>query len=292
MRSGVAILLVTVLAPSLPGSTLSAQSLREAVEEVRSGDVVFRFPIDEGVEVCENGIRVGRRWQLGRLRRGWQDRCTEGEAQLRMAVRQGEIRDLDVEPSDDSADAEADLGLRTADEAAAFLIELAKTSPRSRVAEDAIMPAMIARDVGVWPALAEMARDHRLDEDVREQAVFWLGQEVADAGSEEPDYESVEDDPEAEVREAAVFALSQRSDVESVPILIELARTSRHSKVRRSAVFWLSQTDDDRVVDFFEEILRGSEPVRGATRVGLSSKERRSPGEPGGPSLWWARHGR
>jgi len=71
----------------------------------------------------------------------------------------------------------------------------------------------------------------------------------------EPDSESSDDDPETEVRDAAVFALAQRSEGESVPILMELARTSRHAKVRRSAVLWLSKTGDERVVDFFEEVL-------------------------------------
>jgi hypothetical protein len=257
MRGAVAVLLLAGITQSLPGSALVAQTLETAVERVQSGDVVFRFPVDDGVEVCDNGIMVDRGWKHGNVRSGRRDRCTEGEAMVRMEVRDGGVRSIDLEPSDPAADAQVDLGLRSADEAAAFLIRLARTSPRSRVAKDAMLPAMIARDVGVWPELVDMARDRRLHDDVREQAVFWLGQEVADAGGREPEYDSEEDDPEAEVREAAVFALSQRSDFESVPILMELARTSTHSKVRRSAVFWLSQADDDRVVDFFEEMLRG-----------------------------------
>ena len=255
MRGAVAMLLLTGLTLVFPESTLAAQTLESAVEGVERGEVVFRFAVDEDVKVCDNSIRVGRRWQRGNVRRGWQDRCTEGLAQVRMDVRQGDIRSLDLEPADPAADADTDLGLRAADEAAAFLLGLARTSPRSRVAEDAILPAMIARDAGVWPELVVMARDRRLSDDVREQVIFWLGQEVADAGGREPEY--ADDDPEAEVREAAVFALSQRSDFESVPMLMEVARTSTYPKVRRSAVFWLSQADDERVIDFFEEMLRG-----------------------------------
>ena len=227
------------------------------MKAVRSGEVVFRFPVDDDVEVCDNGIRVDESWQHGKVRRAWRDRCAEGEAQVTMEVRDGAIRSLDLEPPGPVADAGTDLGLRSAEEAAWFLLGLARTSPRPRVAEDALLPAVIARDVVVWPALVDIARGSYLDEDVREQAVFWLGQEVADAAGGESEYNSDNGDPESEVREAAVFAISQRSDVESVPILMELARTSRYSKVRRSALFWLSQSDDDHVIDFFEEMLRG-----------------------------------
>ena len=257
MRRAMAILLAAGLAQAVPGSGSYAQSLEQAVKAVRSGEVVFRFPIDDDVEVCDNGIRVDESWQHGKVRRALRDPCAEGEAQVTMEVRDGAIRSLDLEPPDPGADAGTDLGLRSAEEAASFLLGLARTSPRPRVAEDALLPAMIARDVVVWPALVDIARDRYLDEDVREQAVFWLGQEVADAAGGESEYDSDNGDPESEVREAAVFAISQRSDVESVPILMELARTSRHSKVRRSAVFWLSQSNDHHVIDFFEEMLRG-----------------------------------
>ena len=64
-----------------------------------------------------------------------------------------------------------------------------------------------------------------------------------------------DDDDDVDVREAAVFALSQRPRREAVPALMEVAETSRFAKVRRSAVFWLGQTGDSRALDFFERIL-------------------------------------
>ena len=59
------------------------------------------------------------------------------------------------------------------------------------------------------------------------------------------------------MRNAAVFALSQRHDDEAVPILMDVARTAADSETRRTAMFWLAQADDDRVLSFFEEILTG-----------------------------------
>ncbi len=218
-------LVMTLGAMTLGGMTLpvSGQSLDREVREAPDGWVVFHYATHDDVEICEGGsMNWGGSWTRRSRDRG---DCSTGVAQVELRVRGGEVTDIDIGPAPRNASAAA------------------------------ILPAMIARDVAVWPELVEMARDRRLDEDVREQAVFWLGQEVADAGGREP--EAGDDDQEADVREAAVFALSQRSEDESVPRLMEVARTSHHSNVRRSAVFWLSQTDDDRVIDFFEEILRG-----------------------------------
>ena len=63
------------------------------------------------------------------------------------------------------------------------------------------------------------------------------------------------EDPETEVRKQAVFALSQLPKDESVPKLIEVARTHRDAAVRKQAMFWLGQSRDPRALTFFEQIL-------------------------------------
>ena len=57
------------------------------------------------------------------------------------------------------------------------------------------------------------------------------------------------------MREAAVFALSQRPRDESVPALIRVARTHRDPHIRKTALFWLGQSRDPRAIELFEEIL-------------------------------------
>jgi len=66
---------------------------------------------------------------------------------------------------------------------------------------------------------------------------------------------SLAEDEDQEVRNAAIFALSQRPDDEGLPALMELARTGAHAETRKTAMFWLAQSGDERVVAFFEEIL-------------------------------------
>lgn len=57
------------------------------------------------------------------------------------------------------------------------------------------------------------------------------------------------------IREAAVFALSQRPESEAIPSLTRLARSSRHPGVRKDALFWLAQHDDPEVIQLFKELL-------------------------------------
>jgi HEAT repeat protein len=57
------------------------------------------------------------------------------------------------------------------------------------------------------------------------------------------------------VRKRAVFAISQLPTDQSVPKLIDLAKTHRDPEVRKQAMFWLGQSGDARAVSFFESVL-------------------------------------
>jgi HEAT repeat protein len=66
----------------------------------------------------------------------------------------------------------------------------------------------------------------------------------------------VDDDPDAEVRKHAVFAMSQLPPDQGVPTLIVLARTHKDREVRKQAMFWLGQSGDPRALALFEEVLK------------------------------------
>jgi HEAT repeat protein len=57
------------------------------------------------------------------------------------------------------------------------------------------------------------------------------------------------------MRAQAVFVLTQRPKSESVPELIDIARTATHAAARRAAIFWLGQSGDPRVADVYEYLL-------------------------------------
>jgi len=80
--------------------------------------------------------------------------------------------------------------------------------------------------------------DHRGD--VREQAVFWLGQRGGERGFR---YlrELVRGSERRELQKKAVFAISQSDVPAALTELIELARHHKSSDVRRESIFWLGQ---------------------------------------------------
>jgi HEAT repeat protein len=101
----------------------------------------------------------------------------------------------------------------------------------------------------------KIAKADNVSKKVRRSAVFWLGQAAGDAATR--GLTDLVDDGNAdrEVRETAVFALSQRPRDEGVPALIRIARQNKDPDLRRKAIFWLGQSDDPRALSLFEELL-------------------------------------
>ena len=179
-----------------------------------------------------------------------------GVAEVELHVRNGRVRDIELvrDVGDGRPDA-LDLGEVSAAEAARFLLSLAHDGASGDAAEEAILPAMLADVEGLWRELLVIARDRSVAENVRKNTLFWLGQEAAQAATAGLTDVALDEDEEQEIRNSAIFALSQRPDHEAVPLLMEVARTGDQAETRKTAMFWLAQSDDERVVRFFEEIL-------------------------------------
>jgi HEAT repeat protein len=121
------------------------------------------------------------------------------------------------------------------------------------VASDALLKLIPADAPPPWPLLLRIARDDSRPRDIRRSALTWLANGVNDHLGIADSHDDSDDD---EMRTQAVFVLSQRPKTESVPDLIELARSAKSPAARRSAIFWLGQTGDPRAVDVFAELLR------------------------------------
>jgi HEAT repeat protein len=147
-----------------------------------------------------------------------------------------------------------DLGAVSAPEAAGYLVTLARRSG-GEASGRAIFAATLADSVTVWPALMRLARDADVSTGTRRQAVFWVSQAAEVAATRGLDSLIDEDTIDREVREQAVFALSQRPHEEGVPALIRIARTHHDPMLRRRAIFWLGQSNDPRALALFEELL-------------------------------------
>jgi len=238
--------------------------LAQRIASAPDGTVHLTFALRP--DVCGSGqsIRTGARgttnWSDGNRRSRdveWDDECEPGPGRLAIDVRGGEVQALRFYIGGRWRAAGSDvtdLGQVPAAQAAGFLLGLAERGT-GRPARDAVFPSTIVDSVQVWPSLLKLARDDRAERETRSQAVFWLGNAAGDVATR--GLAELVDDPDKEVREQAVFALSRRPADEGVPALIRIARTHRDPKTRRSAMFWLGQSKDPRAIALFEEILTG-----------------------------------
>ena len=246
------ILAFAALLALLP-SGAAAQSLSQRLEAAGDGTVRLSFASRPGV--CGTGTSITI--EDGSADDDWESDCERGP--VRVSLRTSGRRIVEAETRVGGRwragrTGVTDLGLVPAREAAALMLELAP-----RAGEDGgalITAATLADSAVVWPGLLRLARDGALPVETRRQAVFWLGQAAGDAATRGLDSIMTDEGGDLEVREHAVFALSQRPADEGVPALIRVARTSPHPELRRKALFWLGQSEDPRALALFEELLR------------------------------------
>jgi hypothetical protein len=247
-------------------STLSAQSrsLESRVSAIADGDIRMSFASRPDICGEGNSIMTGEHnhteWNSASYSADveWDRDCEHGPVRLVLKVHDHTPTGLHAyvgghwrAPRDGMH--VTDLGTVSANEAATYLLGLARRLPSSP-GSDAIFPATLADSASVWPALAAIARDSGSPSRTRKQAVFWLGQA---AGNATASLDSLARDQRVDegVREQAVFALSQRPHDEGVPALIQIATSNSDPALRKKALFWLGESADPRAIDVFEKIL-------------------------------------
>ena len=171
---------------------------------------------------------------------------------MQLTVRGGRVVDADLAVGGRWNDGQSalDLGRVAAPLAAEVLLKLAADALDD--GGELVMGAVVADSATVWPTLLDLAKTPSVSEDTRDNATMWLGFAAGDALG--PDDEAEDDD----VRESAIFALSQRPKDEAVPALTRVVEGDHPVHLRKSALFWLGQTDRKRAISIYEEILRGS----------------------------------
>jgi hypothetical protein len=256
--------LTAILALGCPAAAGSSNSLAELAAKLGEGEIRFSFPAREDACGCRDDIWIesgdGHHIYLNHDD-DWDCNCERGPVRIRLRVRDGEIVRIRARIGEQGHDQRRDqgreiqdLGLLEAQDAADRLLELAR-GRSGRIAEEAIFPAYLARDAVIWPELMTLARDDGISHEVREQAIFWLGQIAGDKITAGLVSLAKDDDEELDLRETAIFVLSQRENGASVPALEQIALQSPHPELRRSALFWLAQSEDERALDLIERIL-------------------------------------
>jgi HEAT repeat protein len=147
-----------------------------------------------------------------------------------------------------------DLGRVPAPDAARYLLALAARADGD-LGDRAILAATLADSATVWPDLLRLARNRSVPAPTRRAAVFWVSQAAEAAATRGLDSLIAEDATDRDVREQAVFALSQRPREEGVPVLVRIAQSHRDPEIRKRAIFWLGQSEDPRALALFEQLL-------------------------------------
>jgi len=251
----------------LLAGTAMAQSLERRIAAAPDGSVRFSYAAKPGVYGngrntiswdCDGGNCRSR--QIDNYSDVDRDDgsmpCDSGPVRIALTKRGSTITDLRVYVGGQwrTNTTSTDLGTVSGREAATYLLALASRD-ESRASEKAIFPAMLADSVTLWPELLKIARDTRLSRKVRRSSVFWVGQAAGEAATRGLTDLVDDNGADREVREQAVFALSQRPRDEGVPALIRIARENRDPELRRKAIFWLGQSEDPRALSLFEELL-------------------------------------
>jgi hypothetical protein len=235
---------------------LAAQSLAQRVRGAGDGTVRLSFAAREGV--CSRGpgsITI----MDDNDDDEWESDCERGPVRVSLRMRGGRVTDSETYVGGRwraGRDQVTDLGLVPAAEAADLLLALAPQVGDDDDGGELVTAATLADSAVVWPQLLRMARDTKVREETRRQAVFWLGQAAGDQAAKGLDSIAADSGGDIEIRKQAVFALSQRPADEGVPILIRIARSNRHPELRKTALFWLGQSGDPRALTLFEEVLR------------------------------------
>jgi hypothetical protein len=260
MKRGL-LVLAAALGPVLPAR---AQSLAQRVARAPDGPVRLAYAARPGVcgdgagtisFHCEGGSCDTHRVVNRDVDDDGPCSCDAGPVRLVLQVAGGRVSRIRAYVGGRwrPATGVTDFGLVSAPEAARYLLDLARSDEGG--VHDAVFPATLADSVTIWPDLGRLARDASAPRRSREQAVFWLGQAAGEAAVVDLTAMVGEDTLDRDVREHAVFALSQQPRDVGVPALIQIARTNRDPEVRKKAFFWLGQTGDPRALALFEEVL-------------------------------------
>jgi HEAT repeats len=232
---------------------LAAQGIASRVDAVQNGRVHLSFAARPGV--CGNGRNINMSSGSG----DWESDCEPGPVRVSLERAAGatiRIRTYVGGRWRPGVDSVTDLGTVPAAQAAHYLLDVARHGD-GRPGSDAILGAALADSVTVGPDLLGIARSPGVPTATRKSAVFWLGQAAGEAAVQGLTGLATEGDQDEQVKESAIFALSQLHNGAGVEPLIKIARSSADPRLRKKAIFWLGQSDDPRALALFEELLTG-----------------------------------
>ena len=253
--------LAIVAAVVVTSAPLTAQSLSSRVV---ASDGIVQVIYPSRPSVCGDGQSfIGNLFGSNQFtsgdatrwgRDGWSARqCLRGPARVVATVVSGEVTRVRayVGPVPASVSDVRTISVPAA-EASAWLGDVIARGS-ARASSDMLLPFILSDGPEPWALLLKVARDENRPRDLKRNVMMWLSNGVSEhLGLSDADEPSNDDE---EMRKQAIYVLTQRPKNESVPQLIELAKTLKHPASRRTAIYWLGQTGDPRAVEAYAELL-------------------------------------
>ena len=140
----------------------------------------------------------------------------------------------------------------TPPESIRFLTGMAKDTAggsheQMRKADGATSAIAMHADPSADQALEELVAQSQ-PEQVRRQAIFWLGNSRGQRGFEIVS-RVVREDPSDKIREHAIFALTQNKDPKALEVVASVAHNDKSPRVRGQALFWLAQRAGQKIAE-------------------------------------------
>ncbi len=123
----------------------------------------------------------------------------------------------------------------------------AGTHEEMRKSDGATAAIAMHADPAADQALEELVAQNQ-PEQVRRQAIFWLGNARGHRGFEIVS-RVVREDPSDKIREHAIFALTQNKDPRALEVVASVAHNDRSPRVRGQALFWLAQRAGQKIAE-------------------------------------------
>ena len=140
----------------------------------------------------------------------------------------------------------------------AALKKFAREDGDAKFREKLTFDLSLSKQPGAADELLWMAKNDA-EPRVRKQAQFWVAMMAQHKMNKDVPAalrEAAANDPNAQVRQSAVFAISRLPGGEGAAQLIELAKTSKDPQVKKQAVFWLGQSKDPKALEYLEQVLK------------------------------------
>ncbi|MDQ3242254.1 MAG: HEAT repeat domain-containing protein [Gemmatimonadota bacterium] len=240
---------------------LEAQTIARRVAGAPDGKVRFSFAARPDLCGYEGSISRGKNnnisnWSSKASEDVEYDReCSVGPVRIVGEVRRGSLTRIKTYVGGRwrPASGVTDLGTVSAKDGTDFLLGVASTET-GKVAGEAIYPTTLADSVVVAPSIFRIARNASRPTEVREQAIFWLSQ-LPDENAVDMLSEILNSASEEKLRDKAIFALSQHHSGRGAAVLRDFVNNERASShLRAQAVFWLGQSRSGGSVAFLKTL--------------------------------------